>query len=271
VSIATLMTLSVGALAPARAAVGPPRLSAHGQTLASLEAHQSTNWFGYNQGSLEKGNVLFHGITGNWTVPTATQHVAHQDEYSSTWVGIGGGCVDAGCSVGDNTLIQTGTEQDVVAGAAQYSSWWEVIPGPSLPISMTVRPGDKMFADIHETVANSNVWSITLNDVTRNETFSTTVGYASTHATAEWIEETPLLIGTNAGFSALPTLTNTAFDPGTINTGAGNVKPNLRAGEEMQLINANTSKVYAVPSGPDTEADGFGACAWSTTCSTPSS
>ena len=77
---------------------------------------------------------------------------------------------------------------------------------------MTIQPGDHMHASIAETVPNSNVWVITLQDVTRNETFSQTVPYSSTHATAEWIEETPLILGTNAGFAALPNLTSPVFD-----------------------------------------------------------
>ena len=84
----------------------------HAATIAALNANQSLNWGGYNQGAIEKGTV-FNGITGDWTVPTAKQHVNGQQEYSATWVGIGGGCVDAGCLVGDQTLIQAGTEQDV--------------------------------------------------------------------------------------------------------------------------------------------------------------
>src|SRR3954468_18045148 len=89
------------------------KTSAHGHFLHSLNANQSSNWYGYNIGSLERGHTLFHNVTGDWTVPSASQHTSGQDEYSSTWIGIGGGCVDANCNVGDATLIQTGTEQDV--------------------------------------------------------------------------------------------------------------------------------------------------------------
>ena len=81
------------------------------------------------------------------------------------------------------------------SGGSAYSAWWEVIPGPSIDISMTIQPGDHMHASVAETVPNSNVWVITLQDVTRNETFSQTVPYSSSHATAEWIEETPLILG----------------------------------------------------------------------------
>ena len=160
--------------------------------------NSSSNWFGYNQGTLEQGSKLFNSITGDWTVPTATQHTAGQAEDSSDWIGIGGGCIDAGCTATDSTLIQTGTEQDVDStGAASYSAWWELVPAPSLTISnMTVEPGDHMHASISEVVPDSDVWTITIQDVTRGESFTQTAPYPSTHATAEWIEETPLEIGT---------------------------------------------------------------------------
>ena len=231
-------------------------------------ANQSNNWFGYNQGTLEQGSKLFNAITGDWTVPTATQHTAGQDAASSDWIGIGGGCIDAGCNLTDATLIQTGTEQDVdSSGKASYSAWWELIPAPSLTISnMTVSPGDHMHADIHETVSGANVWSITLQDVTRNETFTQTVPYASTHATAEWIEETPLLIGTSPGLSALPNLSNVPFDLATTN----GAPAQLKASEEMQLVDSN-QKVIGSPSAPDSDLDGFGLCTWATSCGVPAS
>lgn len=253
-------------------AAGASALTAHGQfpKLAHLHANtnQSSNWFGYNQGTLEQGNKLFNSITGDWTVPTASQHTSGQAEYSSDWIGIGGGCIDAGCTTTDNTLIQAGTEQDVAAtGGASYSAWWEVIPGPSMTISnFTVQPGDRMHASVAEAIADSNVWTITLQDLTRNESFSTTVPYSSTHATAEWIEETPLILGTSAGFAALPNLTSPAFDLATTN----GQPANLKSSEEMQLIDSN-GNVIGSPSAPDPDADGFNACAWSGTCVAPSS
>src|SRR5579872_1458384 len=220
---------------------------AHGHFVQVVNANQSSNWFGYDQGTLEQGGKQFSSIGGDWTVPAATQHTAGQAEYSSDWIGIGGGCVDAGCTVGDNTLIQTGTESDVSSsGQASYSAWWEVIPGPSLGITMTVAAGDHMHAAISEVVAGSNVWTITLQDVTRNETFTTTVPYSSTHLTAEWIEETPLLLGANAGFAALPNLTNPAFTNATTNGAPANLQPS----EEMYLIDSS-SKVIGAPSAPN--------------------
>ena len=251
------------------AAAGAATL-AHGDVIKIVKprlhanANQSNNWFGYNQGTLEQGGKMFHSITGDWTVPTATQHTAGQSESSSDWIGIGGGCIDANCTVGDNTLIQTGTEQDVSSnGGASYSAWYELIPAPSLTITnMTVRPGDHMHADITETVSGSNVWKITLQNVTRGQTFTTTVPYSSTHATAEWIEETPLTFGTGgAGLADLPNLTNPAFDLSTTN----GAPAALKASEEIQLVDAN-GRVIGTPSAPDAQADGFAVCAWASTC-----
>src|SRR6185437_2394831 len=169
----------------------------------------------------------------------------------------------AGCTATDSTLIQTGTEQDVDAtGAASYSAWWELVPAPSLVITnMTVVPGDHMHASISELVPDSNIWTIVLQDVTRNESFSQTVPYASTHLTAEWIEETPLLIGTDAGFASLPNLTSPAFDLATTN----GAPANLKASEEMFLADGN-GNVIGAPSAPDAQHDGFAACTWATSC-----
>jgi hypothetical protein len=232
----------------------------HGQKLAVLQANQSSNWFGYNQGALEPGKGLFSSITGNWTVPTASQHTSGQDESSSDWIGIGGGCMDTSCTTTDSTLIQTGTEQDVSAnGTASYSAWYELIPAPSINISMTVQPGDQMHADITQTVPG--VWTITLQDLTRGENFSTTVPYTSTEGSAEWIEETPLLLGTNAGFAALPNLSKVAFTSATANGSAAN----LQASEEMDLTDSN-GNVIGAPSAP-LSSQSFDACAWASSCS----
>jgi hypothetical protein len=260
--------LACGALLMALATTAHAATRSHGSLLhivkprVGINAAQSNNWFGYNQGTLEKG-TLFNSITGDWTVPTATQHTAGQDEASSDWIGIGGGCLDTSCTAGDGTLIQTGTEQDVSGGTASYSAWWELVPAPSLTISgMTIHPGDHMHAAVAETVPNSDLWNIQLKDVTTGQSFSTTVPYPSTHATAEWIEETPLTFGTSgAGLAALPNLSNTPFSAGTVN----GANAGLNAAEEIQLTDSN-GKVIGTPSAPNGTADGFTACAWATSC-----
>jgi Peptidase A4 family len=267
-NIPSLLVSAAALVAGGTLAASASAATAHGQLILPFDTNQSNNWFGYDQGTLEQGGKLFSSIGGDWTVPTASRHTNGQDEFSSDWIGIGGGCVDAGCTVTDSTLIQAGTEQDVSAGGAtSYSAWWEIIPGPSLTITnMTIAPGDHMHSLIGETLVGSDLWTITLQDVTRNETFTTTVPYSSTHLTAEWIEETPLILGTNAGFAALPNLTNPNFDLATTNGASAN----LKSSEEMQLVDSNGS-VIGTPSAPDSDGDGFGACTWATSCSAPSS
>jgi hypothetical protein len=249
-------------------------VTAHGQLVhvasnpLAVNANQSNNWSGYDQGSLEQGGTppkLFTSIGGDWTVPTATQHSAGQAEYSSDWIGIGGGCVDAGCTSSDNTLIQTGTEQDVSAtGAASYSAWWEIIPGPSMTItSMTIRAGDKMTSSITQTAPG--VWTITLHDTSDGQSYTTTVPYSSSQDTAEWIQETPLILGTNAGFAALPNLTSPVFDLASTD----GAPANLKSSEEMDLVDSS-GNVFGAPSAPDPDADGFNVCAWASTCTAPS-
>jgi Peptidase A4 family len=234
-----------------------------------LNTSQSSNWFGYNQGLLEQGLKLFNSITGDWTIPTASQHNTGKAGNSAMWIGIGGGCIDAGCTITDPTgLIQTGTEQDVdTSGKATYSAWWELVPVPAITISnMAVSPGDRMHADISELIPDLNLWKITLQDVTKGETFTLTVPYVSSHASAEWIAETPVTIGTGGiGIASLPNLTETPFDNATVNGKPAGLKPS----EAIQLTTG--SQVIGTPSAPDAQADGFGACAWTTSCPVPPS
>lgn len=242
--------------------------TAHGQFLHPfiLNTNQSNNWSGYNQGTLEQGSKLFSSISGDWTVPTATQHTAGQAEYSADWIGIGGGCVDSGCSITDPTLIQTGTEQDVASnGAASYSAWWEIIPGPSLTITnMTVKPGDRMAASLSSLAPG--VWTLKITDTTNGQYYSTTVPYPSTEDTAEWIQETPLILGTSPGLAAQPNLTSPDFDLATTN----GAPANLKSSEEMDLVDSS-GNVIGAPSAPDPDSDGFNVCAWAGTCTAPSS
>jgi len=188
--------------------------------IVRVGANKSNNWSGYNQGTLEKGGTQFSSVDGTWTVPTARQHKAGEAEFSASWVGIGGGCVDASCSVTDATLIQPG------------------------------------------------LWSIDVQNQTTGQTFNQTTPYTSTHATAEWIEETPVVIDNSGTVTVgpLPALSTVGFDQSQTNG-----KPaGLVASEQMQLIDANGAPL-ATPSAPDPDADGFNVCSFALSCGAPSS
>jgi hypothetical protein len=236
--------------------------------IVSVAANQSSNWSGYNQGTIEQGGKMFNHVTGDWIVPTATAHTKGTAAFSSTWVGIGGGCVDASCVVTDATLIQAGTEQDVdAAGHASYSAWWELIPAPSVTITgMPIHPGDHMHVDIG--AAAPGLWSTTVKDVTTGKSFSQTVPYSSTEASVEWIEETPVVIDNNGSVSVgpLPNLSTVNFDLATVN----GANPKLTSSEEMQLVDSNGAPL-ATPSAPAADTDGFNDCTYAKSCSAPSS
>lgn len=228
-----------------------------------LHASQSTNWSGYNQGVLDTG-TLATSISGQWTVPTATQHIPGQAEASATWVGIGGGCLSSACTATDPTLIQAGTEQDVTAnGTATYSAWWEIVPVPAITASIAVHPGDVVDCNITQTLPG--LWAISLKDVTDGQGFTQTVPYISTGATAEWIEETPVVIGTSgAGVAALPNLSTVSFTGATVNGANAHLVP----AQAIDLVGPTGAPV-ATPSTPGPTANDFNDCSYARSCPAP--
>ena len=232
----------------------------------SVNTNQSSNWSGYNIGAdypQVPTGTTFTSVSGQWTVPTATQHTAGHAEASASWVGIGGGCVDDACTVTDNTLIQAGTEQDVSAtGQVSYGAWWEIIPEPQTSVSLAVSPGNKISVAISQT--STGQWSIVIKNLTTHKSFSTTTPYSSSMDTVEWIEETPLEIGTQgSGVAAMPNLTTVHFTKSTYN----GANPGFQTVDEMQLNNNNM--IEATPSAPGPAKNSFNDCTWKTSCRAP--
>ena len=270
VPIALLALAANGATAAAKT---HPALH-RGGPIVSVGANKSNNWSGYNQGALEQGGKTFHSVSGNWTVPTATQRRAGEAEYSASWIGIGGGCIDGGCTATDSTLIQDGTSQDVDAsGHATYSAWWEIIPAPSVALSgctpdpgCTVAAGDAVTSTI-STVANG-LWTMSMADTTRGWSWSMSISYGSTMGSAEWIEETPVVIDNSGKVTVgpMPNLTPAHFDVALTN----GAPAGLKASEAMQLVDFNNA-VISTPSAPDSDSDGFDTCTYAGSCATPTS
>ncbi|HEX4427874.1 MAG TPA: G1 family glutamic endopeptidase, partial [Frankiaceae bacterium] len=251
--VAALAAVGFGAAAsPAGASAAPHRvgLLKLAAPHTAFNMTQSNNWSGYDQGALEK-STLFTSITGTWTVPTATQNKAGEAESSATWVGIGGGCLETSCAVTDETLIQAGTEQDVDAsGKASYYAWYELIPVPSTQVSLPVSPGNEITVSISQTLPA--VWAVSIKNVSTGQSWSTTTPYPSTMGSAEWVEETPLEIGTNLGLSSMPKLSTVNFSGATVN----GAPANLDSSEAMQLVNGS-GQVLATPSNPSPSKTAF--------------
>jgi Peptidase A4 family len=172
---------------------------------------------GYWSGYAATASAPYTSASGTWQVPSASYDgVTPVDEYSSTWVGIGG--------YFDSTLIQLGTYQDVsTANAASYSAWYELYPAGALYIPHAVKPGDIVTASLRCTAAcvpNSvQTWQLTMTDETAGWTWNQNVQYQSSMVSAEWILEAPW------GSSEYPLadIGQMTFDP----VSANGLNPNL--------------------------------------------
>lgn len=158
----------------------------------------STDWAGYVVVSdYSNPQPVVIGVNGSWNVPTVT--VSQSDEFSATWIGIGGYL--------EETLIQTGTEQDSINGIAEYSVWYELLPNDSITITtMDVSPGDKIQASIKLVDSATNEWLIEIADATTEQKFSGSFFYDSSRLSADWIMERPLvnnIISTLADFNTV--------------------------------------------------------------------
>jgi hypothetical protein len=271
VGLVTALMLTALSASPAAASRGPKRFHTtkrHHQTIVVLHAgttvadSQSSNWSGYNQGILDTDSP-FSSISGQWVVPTATQHTKGQAEDSATWIGIGGGCLNSSCAATDETLIQAGTEQSVSAsGQATYDAWYEIIPLPEIQSTIAVHPGDVI--DCTVSAALPALWTISLQDTTDGQGFTETVPYPSDESTAEWIEEAPTEIGTSGvALASLPNLSTVHFTDATVNGANANLVP----AQAIQLTDSN-GNVLATPSAP-VGGNAFDDCPLATSCPAP--
>ncbi len=149
----------------------PPSLP----TVPGGQSNVSSNWSGY-----AATTGTFTGVTGTWTVPQSQS--SGSLAAGATWVGIGG--------VTSRDLIQAGTQETTTrSGAVQYEAWVETLPQASQPVPFTVNPGDSVTVSINET--GTNQWKISFANHTTGETYQTSLQYASSLSSAEWIEEAP--------------------------------------------------------------------------------
>jgi hypothetical protein len=157
------------------------------------------NWSGYAIGNYQTGQS-YTSASATWVVPTVafgqtTSGTAEQ--YSATWVGVGGFCMNALCTRADRTLIQLGTEQDVSSSnVTSYSAWYEMLPQAPVAIPVTISPGDNIAASLQCvspcSAKKTQVWQLTLTNNSTGQTWSNNFNYRSSLASADWIEEAPV-------------------------------------------------------------------------------
>ncbi|MCL4396261.1 MAG: G1 family endopeptidase [Chloroflexi bacterium] len=135
----------------------------------------SQNWAGYAATA-----STYTAVSGMWIVPQVSS--TGQSGADATWVGIGG--------VTRNDLIQTGTQSMVDStGQVSTTAFIETLPAASHRIPVTVNSGDSVAVSVAH--LSSNQWQFTFSNKTNGQTYNTTVSYASSRSSAEWIEEDP--------------------------------------------------------------------------------
>jgi hypothetical protein len=229
----------------------------------------STNWSGYVAASFGTGGQTYTSAQGTWVVPTVTYFPGFSTEYSSSWVGIGGFCENANCTLVDNSLLQLGTEQDASSSRVRYYAWYEALPSPIRKIPVSISPGDTITVSLQLTSAGkkNQSWTLRMEDATGAQTWSTTLNYKSSQLSAEWIEEAPSSPGgilplAEYGPSSAGALLAPAFDFGltdfsTVSSGSSP----LTTSEGLVMCTpwGQTSN----PSFLDNDSDGFNTC-WGT-------
>ena len=176
----------------------------------------SGNWSGYAFNA--PSGTTVSSVQGSWTVPAVNPSIsASGAAYAGFWIGIDG--------YSSSTVEQIGTDSDVNDGVASYYAWYEMYPGPEIPISMTVQPGDTISASVE--YLSSGLYQLSITDSSHpDDSFSQdVVRTPHTHparSSAEWIAEAPLSgetgnvlglseFGTVSFTGALASLSNGAF------------------------------------------------------------
>lgn len=243
IAVGAMVAGLAGAVLPARAATVP---------------NVSGNWAGY----VATGSNIT-SVHGSWTVPTAG---SVPPGLSSTWVGIGG--------FSTQDLIQAGTQQasaplDQVFVGGAYAAWYELLPanpvfftGCTGDTACTVNPGDHMGVTI--TNGGGSRWTVNVADA-GHWTYTTTVSYASSMSSAEWIHEAPSAAG------AVPVPVGNS---GTVTFDGTNSA--VINGATKSIASSGATSVVALPvetavSGLDSDGEGFNVCTYSVSCTAPAS
>jgi hypothetical protein len=153
-------------------------------TMTIIAASTAANWSGYVQ------TGTYTEVTGTFTVPTAvgtatagaavctTSSTTTCPSEVSQWVGLDG-------VLPSTPLIQAGVSE----ASGSDEAFWEILPGASNEISITVSPGDRITVTIFK--ASSNLWAIAVDDDTTGQLFRTEQTYTGPGATADFVVEAP--------------------------------------------------------------------------------
>jgi Peptidase A4 family len=238
-----------GVFIPTKAGQGVP---SHGGTVDSL------NWAGY---AVTPGSGVT-GVQSTFTVPPVG---AVPPGFSATWAGIGGD--------GTSDLIQAGVEEQSTPSnpllGDQFSAWYEILPASETPITgcsgdpnCTVNAGDVITVDIRN--VSGDTWSVDMTDQ-GHWTYSTTLAYASSESSAEWIQEAPTLVALQTIPAAVG---DVSFGPTSTYTVNGTTQT-IAVGNPALINESPGIANEATTSGLASDGQSFDVCVYAQSCATP--
>ena len=209
---------------------------------------ETNSWSGY----AVTAGAPYTSASATWQIPNARYDggsTPYGYEYVSNWVGIGG--------YSDATLIQVGTESVVsTSGATSFYTWYELYPAGSVPIGVTVKPGDIITASLQCIASCSpsqtQTWQLSLADKTAGSSWTQRFQYHSSMASADWITEPPYY--NPPGFLPLADFGAVTYDP----VQANGTNPNLSLSANG-IIAADPFGETSNPSTP-VNGDDFSTC-----------
>lgn len=204
----------------------------------------SINWAGYavETNLTTPQNYAVSDVKGQWLVPSVT--CGPSNTYSASWLGIDG--------YSDNSVEQIGTEQDCINGKASYYAWFEMYPKASQGIRMSVSPGDAINAEV-KYIGNSQ-FVLTLNDITKGTSFSTTQKAKAKRQSAEWVVEAPF----SGGVLPLADFGTVQFSnaAATLNGHTGTISDSAWQNDAITMVSSNGT-IKAQPSALSSDGSGF--------------
>jgi hypothetical protein len=202
-----------------------------GVTSASTITYRSSNWSGY----MTTGS-RFTTVSGSWIAPSPAATSTTSSSFDATWIGIGG--------VTSPDLIQIGTSNIVSAsGIVSSSAFYELLPAAAVTISsLPIAPGNRISASITEISANQ--WTVSITNLTLNQTYTMSLSYTSAHSSAEWIEEDPSYADGNK--TPLDNFGTASFNSGLTTIGGVSLSIAAANASSITMVN-NLGKVVAIP------------------------
>ncbi len=213
-------------------------LLVHTSAFADTLSATSSNWSGY-----VAQNGIYTGVSGTWTIPTITPSSTLTS--NATWVGIGGRTT--------SDLIQAGIYEIANSDGVTYQAWYELLPADSIPVNLSVKPGDSISIAIIET--SQNTWNIVITNNTLNQQVEKTVTYQSSLSSAEWIQERPLV---NGAFAMLSGFTPVTFNGATAVQNGTRISLAQTGATLTNLVDTGSNVALAVPSSVGTDGMSFG-------------